>query len=300
MTKELLQKYDLEMIEARINTAKKRFLEVLGESSDNEGKRIIEQFLGQLEANDEVSVALREEAQKEIHSFIHKTVPLTSEVAIVLLKMQGTLTMLSMHVQAAALEQLKIPQQEPPATGYDQALRDLMNMLGKQASAFSNAQAALVTRWAWAEEKAYSIGVHVERLLIYSADVIEYRMETLREFNERYIKPSLQELIDLMRNRQFEKTRNHLLEAGFERILELGKEVLLTIAEEDPQAKAAIMTGKAARILKGHGTDLSVGGTGHLNLLVSQLRNEAALIELVTATYDDAMKELRDLDAAMG
>ncbi len=299
MSETLPQKYDLELIEARINAARQRFLKAVGGSSDADGKRVIEQFLERLEADDRVSVGLKEEAENEIRSFIYKTASLTSKVAIVLLKMQGTLVTLSMHIQSAAHDQLRMPPQNAQTTGFPDALRDLMDLLNAQSTAFSNAQAALVTRWVWAEERAYSMGVHVERLLIYSADVIEYRIETLRAFNEQYIKPSLQELLDLIRNREFERTRNHLMDAGFERIVELGKEIFLTIAEEDSHAKAAIMSGKAALILKGHGTDTSIGGTGHLNSLVSQFRNEASLIELVTATYHDALKEFADLDAAM-
>lgn len=287
-----MDEYNLSEIQERVNAAKHNFIGALESYRSYDGRQIIDRFLAKFQDRSEATADLERETEQLISGFNSTSASLANDIDILLMRMQSTALGLSVYVMGAGIGKMGEAVEAPPGAS-------ALDLVVGQMAKFKEAQKAFVQSGEWAKKTAYLIGVHSERVQLMAADIIRLRTLTLRGFKDENVGTSFKDLIEQIHDKQYARTGIVLLDAAFDRILEVMKELALYVAEKNPMVELWNLAKKIGKAIKGKAPDTSGGGTELMNELLSQLRRESTILQDLKNTFDDAMKELDGVDQVL-
>ncbi len=284
--------YDLNEIQARVNTSKDAFVDALKHYDSYDGNQIIERFLAIFEDRADVTMELRRETEDLIRRFNSRSASLATNIVILHMRLNATVLSIELYILGNGIDVMGRP---IDAKGK----LSPMELLKEHQKRIEEAQAAIRKTWEWANKTVYEIGVHTERIELMAAEVIRGRTLMMRAFKDENIGTSLKDLGEQLRNKQYARSGIAVLDGAFERIFEMSKELAKFLVDENPIFALVNLAKKLGSAAKGKEVDTSRGGTELMNMLLSQLRIESKIIESIGETYEAALKEFDSVDAAI-
>jgi len=221
---------DLEEVRAQVDLSRKDFLEANEVYKSYDGQKIVEKFLSKFKDRSEVTHDLEQETEQLITTFDKDRASLATDIALGLMRMLSTVSALGLYIMAEGIKKVGEPPKIPPGASP-------MDVVRAQMGKMDEAQKAVSGSGKWAEKTACGVGLHIARVITMAADILRIRTLTLRVFKEENIGTSFSDLLQQMRDREYAHTGILVLDAAWDRIREVVKELIKFIAGKNPSVE---------------------------------------------------------------